>query len=83
MITTLRFNPAQAEVMLSSLTPKELELVRHIALGHTANQTCKAMDINTGTYRSHKYRIKRKMRGLPMWGWPAILFTVEGKVGDG
>ncbi len=68
-----------AKTLISLLTPKELELVRHIAHGHTARQTCRAMSINTGTYRSHKYRIKRKMNDLPMWGWPGVLFK-SGKV---
>jgi len=76
-------NSLEAELMIGSLTKKELEIVQHIARGCTASQTCASMDINVGTYRSHKYRIKRKMLGMPMWGWPAVLFAVEGKLDNG
>lgn len=73
----------EAQEIINSLSPRELEVVREIATGKKCDPICQALGINSGTYRSHKVRIKKKMGGRQFWGWPAVLLIARPEVRDG
>ena len=78
-MTTMLPDATKADAMISQLGRKELEVVKLITAGKTCPEICTIMNIKEGTYRSHKLRIKKKMGGLPVWGWPSVLLSVIPK----
>lgn len=44
-----------------SLSPRELEVLRHLALGHTVAGIARALGLSPGTVSTHRTRIMRKL----------------------
>ncbi|MCH7685179.1 MAG: response regulator transcription factor [Planctomycetes bacterium] len=55
-------NVFQGECHLSSLTPRQLEVLRHLAEGHSVKDVAKRMLVSVKSVDNHKYRIMRKLR---------------------
>lgn len=77
MQTMLHQNDA-ADRIISQLSDREYDLVWGIALGLTAEEMCAKFKITYGTLRRHKFRIKKKMQNLPIYGWPLLLVRARG-----
>jgi two-component system nitrate/nitrite response regulator NarP len=45
----------------SSLTPREIEVVRHIALGHRNKEIARELQISEGTVKMHLHRVYEKL----------------------
>lgn len=45
-----------------ALTPREREVVRHLAIGLTATEAGRVLKISGGTVRNHRQNIYRKLR---------------------
>ena len=51
----------RSESPLASLTPRQLEVMRHLAEGRSVKEVARAMHISTKSVDNHKYRIMHKL----------------------
>lgn len=51
----------QAQSQLSSLTPRQLEVLRHLAHGRSVKETAQVMHLSAKSVDSHKYRLMHKL----------------------
>jgi DNA-binding NarL/FixJ family response regulator len=67
VLERLRFDPSKnryclrTENRLSSLTQRQLEVMRHLAKGQSVKEVAKAMHLSEKSVDSHKYRIMHKL----------------------
>ncbi|MFI0374194.1 LuxR C-terminal-related transcriptional regulator [Actinomadura sp. 1N219] len=56
-----RATPARSHVIRSDITPRELDILRSIALGHSVRQTAAALGITSKTVENTQARLFRKL----------------------
>ncbi len=59
--TTERGRNDDHPTQLATLTPRELEILRHLATGLTAQDISRRLNIATGTVRTHVHRVLSKL----------------------
>ena len=64
--------------MFDSLTEGEMKVVKLVIRGLTWKRICEILSVKPENLRIKKHRIKKKLNGIPTWGW-GLLYAEEMK----